>query len=57
MVNGRLGSEFRSGSLTIDCHAYIFSEAAVDYVVTQMDVARTPTMKGALLMIIALQQK
>ena len=56
-VNGRPGSEFRSGSVTIDCHAHIFSEATADYVVTHMDVARTPTIKGALLKIIALQQK
>jgi hypothetical protein len=56
MVNGRLGSEFRSGSVTIDCHAHIFSEATADYVVTHMDVARAATMKGTLLKIIALQQ-
>ena len=55
-VNGRPGSEFRSGSVPIDCHAHIFSEATADYVVTHMDVARTPTIKGAFLKIIALQQ-
>lgn len=55
-VNWRLGSKFRSGSITNGCHAHILSEATADYFVTHMDVARTPTIKGALLKIIVLQQ-
>jgi len=55
--HGRPGREVRPSSITIDCHAHIFTEAAADYVAGHMDVARTPTIKGAVPETVALQRK
>ena len=56
-VNWRLGSKFRSGSITNGCHAHILSEATAATISGRTEaVARTPTIKGALLKIIVLQQ-
>ena len=56
-THGRPGREVRPTSVTIDCHAHIFTDAAADYVATHMNVARTPTIKGAVAETVVLQKK